>query len=98
MISRNRESKPPFNDNYLLKKNGFGQLILTLDNNVLIEKSYKNFNLLKGWYTIAVKTSETNFVNIYWNNKEDFDYIELTPSTPTNITLNKKTIFFSFYA
>ena len=45
-----------------------------------------------------MKSSETNFVNIYWNNKLEFDYLELTPGNPTNITLTEKTIYFSFFA
>lgn len=55
-------------------------------------------NSMKGYFTIAVRSSQTNIVNIYWNNKTDLDFIELTPGTPNSINTSiAKKLYFSFY-
>lgn len=54
---------------------------------------------MKGYFTVAVKSSNACLINIYWNNKKELNYIELTPNIPSTMHLLKdKPLFFYFYA
>lgn len=53
----------------------------------------------KGHYTVGVKASSDCVVSMYWNNKVDLNYIEITPNEPATMVLAKdKLLYFSFYA
>ena len=90
-ISRDYKSRPPYNGKVLISKKGLNSVILELDKELVNEE-------LKGHYTIAVKSDYNSLVHVYWNNKDDLDYIELTANVPASINLLKrKKLYFSFY-
>ncbi len=91
--------RPPFYDSYLLKKESLGAVNFVVTPEDLKTQSFKEVNQLKGYYTLAVRTSKSQILNITWNNKEDLDYVELTPSVPITFqNLAHKKTYFSFYA
>lgn len=90
-ISRDYKSRPPYNGKILLTKKGLNSVVLELDKELIKED-------LKGHYTVAVKSDQNSLIHIYWNNKDDLDYIELTPNIASTINLLKrKKTYFSFY-
>ena len=100
MIAKNKQSRPPFNTSYLVKKTGVGNVDILLDkNNVKGDNEYKDNKELIGFFTVGIKSSSSSLMDIYWTNTEKFDYIELTPSHPSKISLkDNKDLYFNFYA
>lgn len=47
---------------------------------------------------MAIKASIASDFSLYWNNKDKFNYIEITPYEPTNVYLDSsKKFYFKFY-
>ena len=97
ILSRGLQSRPPFSSKGIVKKNDIGALILDLKDNDL-DSSNKNKNPFRGHFTIAVKSDNDTKLNIFWNNKEDLNYIELTPNKETSMVLeSNRNFYFSFF-
>lgn len=44
-------------------------------------------NKLKGNFVLAVKTDKNQKIELFWNNKKDLNYLELTPGKELNMSL-----------
>ena len=99
MISLGLTSRPPITNKPLITKTGIGSIEIDVKIEDLKQSSQDNRKDLRGYYIIAVKSSADTNVNLYWNNKEDLDYIELTPNEPSTMLLGTdKKFYFGFYA
>lgn len=99
LISKNIHSRPPFTNKPLMRKVGLGSLDLKLTPEDMKLESTQTDHTLRGHYTIAVKSMEIAMISIFWNNKEDLNYLELTPGEPSLMQLEKdKKLYFSFFA
>lgn len=98
-ISRNKQSRPPFTNKALVSKSGVGSVELDVTAKDLNTHNSKSTEGLKGHFTLAVKSSLSCFINVFWNNKEDLNFLELTPGEPTSMNLDKdRHLYFSSYA
>lgn len=99
VISKNMHSRPPFTNKPLLSKIGLQAVELSLKPEDLKLDSSKTDHSLKGHYTVGVKSADSAMLSVYWNNKDDLNYIELTPGEPSIMTLDStKKLYFSFYS
>ena len=97
ILSRGLQSRPPLTSQGIVKKNDIGALIFDLKGNDLVDEN-KNKNAYRGHFTLAVKSDNNTKLNIFWNNKEDLNYIELTPNKETSMFLeNNRNFYFSFF-
>lgn len=97
-LSRNKQSRPPFTNKPLISQVGIGSVILDVTVDDLKKDSNTKSQGLKGYFTLSVKSSSTCNVNIFWNNKEDLNYLELTPNQPSTMFLDKgKKLYFSTF-
>lgn len=44
-----------------------------------------------GYYTVGIKLEKSSLIHIYWNNKKNLNYFELTPNTPSTMTVSNNT-------
>ena len=97
-ISRNKQSRPPFTNKPLVSETGIGSVELELTPKDLKTSHSNEGKSLKGYFTVAIKSSSSCFVNVFWNNKDDLNYIELTAGEPSSMSLdqNRKLYFSSF--
>ena len=97
IISKNRFSRPPYDCKPIKKANGVNSIILEITKDDLKSINDENGEI-KGYFTIGVKSNISTTVHIYWNNKDNLDYIELTPFIPIVTNIKKdKNMYFSFY-
>ena len=98
LLSRGLQSRPPFTNKPLTSKVGLGNVDLILIPSDLKIDAHSSKDKLKGHYTLAVKSSVACNLNVFWNNKQDLNYIEITPNIPSSMTLEKsRSFYFSFY-
>ena len=100
MLSKGYQSRPPFTNEPLLSKTSLGSVELSLTkDDIDLHESKETGNGLKGYFVVAVKAASQTNLNLFWNNKEDLNYIELTANSPATMALDKeKNLYFSFYA
>lgn len=98
-LSKGLQSRPPFTNKALASKVGIGSIELNLDSSDLKLDPHSSKDKLKGHYTVGVKSSGSCKLDIFWNNKDDLNYVEITPNQPTTMSLDPtKNFYFSFYA
>ena len=98
-IAAGLQSRPPFTNRAISKKTSLGSVDLSLEPGDLKQFAHDSTPSLKGHYTVALRSSNKCIVHIFWNNKEDLNYIELTPGIPSSMKLEAdKSFYFSFYA
>lgn len=97
-ISRNKQSRPPFTNKPLITETGIGTVELELTTKDIKISNSKNNDGLRGHFTVSIKSSASCFISIFWNNKDDLNYLELTPGEPSSMFLdkNRKLYFSSF--
>ena len=99
VISRGLRSTPPYSNRPLKKATDLGSVTLELTKDDLKTSNLQQNESLKGEFTIGIKSKKDGIIHIFWNNKADLNYIELTPSSPTAMQLvPDKSFYFSFYA
>ena len=99
LVSPNIHSRPPFTNKPIVSKKGIGSVDIELKTSDLKFDSHQTERSLKGHYTVAVKGANTSVMSIFWNNKDDLNYLELTPGEPSMMKLEKnRKFYFSFYA
>lgn len=53
---------------------------------------------IHGNYVLALKSAKRTTVNLYWNNKVDLDFIELTPGKANSLHVTPdKTLYFEMF-
>ena len=87
-LSRNKKSRAPFTNKPLISKVGISSVELDIKSSDLKTDSTSNKDTLKGYFTVGVKSSNSAIVSVYWNNKVDLNYLELTPNEPSTMTIN----------
>jgi hypothetical protein len=98
MVSQGLTSRPPLTNKPLIDKTSVGSMDLLIKPNDLRTNSQQGSLNLRGHFVVAVKSSKSTNLTIYWNNKEDLNFIEMTPNEPTTMLLEiKKKFYFSFY-
>lgn len=99
LISKNLHSRPPFTNKPLVRKVGLGSVDITLSPDDMKLDSTQTDHTLRGYYTLAIKSMDIAMVSVFWNNKEDLNYLELTPGEPSLMQVEKdKKLYFSFFA
>jgi hypothetical protein len=100
LLSKGYQSRPPFTNEPLLSKSSLGSVEIVLSKDDLDPQERKEAsNGLKGYYVVAVKAASQTNLSLFWNNKEDLNYIELIPNVPTSMAIDKaKNLYFSFFA
>jgi hypothetical protein len=99
MISKGLTSRPPLTNKPLIDKTGVGSVDLKITAADLRTSSQQGSVSMQDNYVIAVKSAKKTGLTIYWNNKEDLNFIELTPNEPSTMPLEvEKKFYFSFYA
>jgi hypothetical protein len=100
IISKGYQSRPPTTNLPLVSKTSLGSVDLILNSSDLnIESGVGSENKLHGYYTIGVRSTADTSLNIFWNNKEELNYIELTSGVPVTMTIDvEKKLYFSFFA
>ena len=86
-LSRNKKSRPPLTNKPLISKTGISSVELDITSKDLHIDSTTNKESLKGYFTIGIKSSSSCIVSVYWNNKVDLNYLELTPNEPSSMFL-----------
>lgn len=98
LLSRGLQARPPLTNKPLVSKVAIGNVQLSLTPRDLLSDRSEPAQL-KGHFTVAVKAESDCVLNLFWNNKEDLNYIELTPNTPATMALEpQRSLYFSFYA
>lgn len=96
VISRGLQSRPPISNKPLEEKIGFGSVELLLRRDDITKIDGKG---LMDHYTVGVMSSVTGQVSLYWNNKEDLNFVELTPNEPSSMQLVRdKKFYFTLFA
>ena len=99
VVSRGLTARPPLNAKPLIKKEGISSLELAIETKDLRTSPHQNEVDLRGEYLLGIKSTTQAMVSVYWNNKEDLNFIELTPNEPTNMILDAdRKFYFTFYA
>ena len=99
MIATGLSSRPPLTNKPLITKTGLGSIEIEINPIDLKQQAHDENPDLKGYYVLAVKASSKANINIYWNNKDDLNYLELTPNEPSTMTVNNtQKMYFAFYA
>lgn len=96
VLARGQQARPPFTSRPLLKKTGLGAVEL----NVTSEEAKRlDSKSLRDHFTLGVLSSNNGVVSLYWNNKEELNFLELTPNEPSTMQLARsKTLYFSLFA
>ena len=98
LVSQGLTSRPPLTNKPLIDRTGVGSLDILIKPNDLRTTSQQTSLSLRGHFVVAVKSSQSSSLTIYWNNKEDLNFLELTPNEPNSMLLEiEKKFFFSFY-
>lgn len=93
-IAKGKGIRPGMESKPLKTEKGVNQVILVLRADEMDSDNKE----LKGYYTIQVKNKNRCHMSIYWNNKPDLDYIELSQNLPQTIhVLPSKPLYFTFY-
>ena len=99
LLSRGLTSRPPLTNKPLIDRTGVGSVDLLIHASDLRTSSQQGSVSLQGNFVVAVKSSQATSLTVYWNNKEDLNFIELTPNEPSTMLLEtEKKFYFSFYA
>ena len=99
LLTKGLQARPPFTNKAMFSKIAIGSVEINLGPSDMLSERHLEQEKLKGHYTVAVKTSSDCNINIFWNNKEDLNYLELTPNHPSTMALDPtKSLYFSFYA
>lgn len=99
LLSKGLQSRPPFTNKAIFSKVAIGSAEINMTPEDLATDKNLEQEKLKGHYTVGVKASADCNLNIFWNNKEDLNYLELTPNQPSTMALDpSKALYFSFYA
>ena len=99
-ISRNRQSRAPMTNKALVSKKALSSVDIEVTSRDLNKNSNnaKNKDSLKGYFTIGVKSAIDCVISVYWNNKTDLNYIELTPNEPSSMGLSgDRKLYFNTY-
>jgi hypothetical protein len=98
LLSKGLQSRPPFTNKALASKVGMSSAELSLTSADVKMDPHSNKEKLKGYYTVAVKSSTTCPLTLFWNNNESLNYLEITPNVPSTMALeSQRSLFFSFY-
>jgi hypothetical protein len=99
MIAQGLTSRPPITNKPIITKTAIGSMEVDIRPMDIKQTANETNPELRGYYVVAVKASSDTNVNIYWNNKEDLNYVELTPNEPSNMVLSTdRKFYFAFYA
>ena len=99
MIAPGNKSRPPITCKPVKTETGVGSVELKLRKEDLVASAHQLKPTLRGHYMLTVQSMSDTELTLYWNNKEDMDYIELTPNEPNTMLLKKnKKFYFTFYA
>jgi hypothetical protein len=99
LLSRGLQARPPKTNKPLFSKVAIGNVQLNLAPKDFPSDRTSDQSQLKGHYTLAVRADSDCTINIFWNNKEDLNYLELTPNIPASMALeSQRALYFSFYA
>ena len=99
MIAPGKKARPPLTCKPLVKKSGIGSIELSLTSKDMKESVHSAKASLKGYYVVSVAAEVDTEITLYWNNKPDLNYIELTPNEPSQMKLDtNKKFYFTFYA
>ena len=97
-ISKGIQSRPPYTNKAISEANGIGHVTLSLNNKDVNNTIATQKNNIRGNFVVAVRSKTNTQISIFWNNKEDLNYIELTNNQHTRMNLEKKKHFyFSFF-
>lgn len=97
-LSRGKQVRPPFTNKPVISQIGIGSVVLDIKGEDLKKDSKSASEGLKGYFTLSVKSSTTCKASIFWNNKEDLNFLELTPNEPSTMVIDKgKKLYFSAY-
>lgn len=97
VLSRGLQSRPPLTNRPLVEQMGFGsvELTMTLDD----AKKEGEGKDLRDHFSVGVLSANQGTISLYWNNKDDLNFIELTPNEPSTMQLVKdKTLYFSLFS
>lgn len=99
MIAEGLTSRPPITNKPIITKSSIGSLELDIRPQDIKKTANETDPSVRGYYVIAVKASANTNINVYWNNKEDLNYVELTPNEPSSMVLSMdRKFYFAFYA
>ena len=99
MIATGLTSRPPLTNKPLITKTSVGSMEIDIRPQDIKQNATQEQPDLRGYYVVAVKSSGNTNINIYWNNKEDLNYVELTPNEPSSMILPMdRKFYFAFYA
>lgn len=98
LLSPGLASRPPITNAPLLSKSAIGAIELEVTTSDLSKQAHSSNLNLKGHYIAAVKSKKDTNIHIYWNNKPDLNYLELTPNEPSTMILNpNQKLYFAVY-
>ena len=93
------QTKPPLTNKAPISKSGISSVELDVTEEDLKMDASAGSSGLRGHYTLAVKAANNSHLNVFWNNKDDLTYVELTPNQPTTLQLDPdRKLYFTFYA
>ena len=99
LVSQGLSSRPPITNKPIIQKTTIGSLELDVTPDDLRTTSHDGAIDMRGYYVLGVKASATTSINVYWNNKQDLNYVELTPNEPSSMIVGDgNKFYFAFYA
>lgn len=98
LVAQGFTSRLPLTNKLLITKTSIGSLKLDIHLCDIKQIANETEPGLCRHYIIAVKDSNDTSVNIYWNSKENLNYVELTTNKPSSIMLSTdRKFYFAFY-
>jgi hypothetical protein len=99
MVATGLTSRPPLTNKPIITKTSVGSMEVDIRPKDIKQTANEAQPDLRGYYVIGVKSTGNTNINIYWNNKEDLNYVELTPNEPSSMILpTDRKFYFAFYA
>ena len=96
IVSKGLTARPPVSENGIVTQSGLGSVLIELNKDNI--ESLKNVDSIHGNYVIAIKSQKKTQVNLFWNNKSNLDFIELTPGKQNTLHLKEdKPLFFEMF-
>jgi len=92
-------ARPPFTSKGLVTQVGIGSVQVELSPQDFKLDSHRDAAPMRDHFTVALKSSAPCTVDIFWNNRQELNYIELTPNHPMTMSLEKdRSFYFSLFA
>ena len=99
IVAQGLQARPPITTRGIASKVGMTAVELELTMEDLKFDAHKNSPGLKNYFVIAVKSSIPCTLDLFWNNNEALNFLELTPNTPISMTLDQsRNLYFSIFA